>query len=263
MTVHTHAEEPHVTIYGVNAKSDLGRFLLHVTENPTLYAAGLLLVVVAVFAGLVWRNAVQSSEKTVMTTYAEALVDTEDPAIRATKLETAAQNANGRWSAEVAYMAGEAALAQGTYDKAEAHFNRVLKDFSSSEYVSRAAEGLAYIAESKGDLKAALAAYQDVATKYEKTFTGKLQQNNIGRVQEGLNDFAGAVAAYKKQIEIFPDSRAAAKAQAALDRLKGSHPELFPEEKKAEAAPVVDGAAAPAPAEAAPAEAPAPAPAAQ
>lgn len=250
MSTQHHIEETAIGLLGIKKDSDIGRFVLHIRENPTAYAAGLLLIVLAIFAGLFWRNASRAAEERVMSDYAAAVVDTEDEAIRATKLETVAQSTSGRWAPEVVYMSGEAALAQAAYDKAEAAFNRVLKEFPQSEYASRAAEGLGYIAEAKGDLKAALQTYQDVATKYEKTFTGKLQQNNVGRVQEALGDFAGAVAAYQKQISAFPDSKAAARAQEALDRLKDSHADLFPEEKKAEA-PAAAAAPAPAPAPAA------------
>ena len=264
MSTQHHIEETAIGVLGIKKESDLGRFILHVRENPTAYAAGLLLVLLAIFAGLVWRNSVHAAEERVMSDYAAALVDTEDEAIRATKLETVSQSVSGRWAPEVVYMAGEAALAQAAYDKAEAAFNRLLKEFPQSEYASRAAEGLAYIAEAKGDLKAALQGYQDVANKYEKTFTGKLQQNNIGRVQESLGDFAGAKAAYEKQLSVFPDSKAATRAQEALDRLKDAHADLFPAEKQTEAPAQSDTAAAAAAAIAAPAPAAAaPAPAAQ
>lgn len=265
MTGKHHIEETAITVLGIDAKSDLGRFLLHVRENPTVYAAGLLLTVLAILAGFVWRGSVQASERNVMSDYAAALLETEDEAIRATKLEQLAEQVSGRWAPEVVYMAGESALSQGATDKAAAAFERVLKDFPQSEYASRAAEGQAYIAESKGDFQAALAGYQGVAEKYGATFTGKLQQNNIGRVQEALKNFQGAVDAYKKQQEVFPDSMAAAKAKEALDRLKSEHPELFPAETPAPAADAAaatpDTAATPAPAPAPAAEAPAAAPA--
>lgn len=275
MTGKHHIEETAITVLGIDAKSDLGRFLLHVRENPTVYAAGLLLTVLAVLAGFVWRGSVEASQRTVMSDYAAALLETEDEAIRATKLEQLAEQVSGRWAPEVVYMSGEAALSQGATEKAAAAFERVLKDFPQSEYASRAAEGQAYIAESKGDFQAALTGYQGVAEKYGATFTGKLQQNNIGRVQEALKNFQGAVDAYKKQQEVFPDSVAAGKAKEALDRLKLEHPELFPADAPAPAADAAvtpDTAVTPAPApaaEAAPAEAPAaavvetPAPAAE
>ena len=144
-----HIEEDAIVFLGINKNSDFGKFILHVRENPTVYAAGLLLALLAIFAGLVWRNAMHSSDLRGMTDYAAALVDTEDEAIRATKLEQAAEHASGRWAPEVNYMAGEAALAQAAYDKAETAFKRVLSDYPQSEYASRAAEGLALIRDRK------------------------------------------------------------------------------------------------------------------
>ena len=280
MTPNHHIEDDVINVLGINKQSDLARFILHLRENPTLYAAGALLAVLAVFAGLVWRGAAESKEKQVMTDYAAALVDTEDEAIRATKLEQLAQSVSGPWGAEIVYMSGEAALSQGANDKAEAAFNRVLAEFPGSEYASRATEGLAFIKEAKGDHAGAATAYAEVATKYVGSFTAKLQPNNIARVKEASGDFAGAVEAYKQQLTVFPDSQAAIRAQEALDRLKAAHPDLFPAEVPAadaavapEAAPAVEAApaaevapaadAAPAPTEAAPAPAAEAAPAAQ
>ncbi len=277
MTPNHHIEEDVINVLGINKQSDVARFIMHLRENPTLYAAGVLLAVLAVFAGLVWRGAAESKEKQVMTDYAAALVDTEDEAIRATKLEQLAESVSGPWGAEIVYMSGEAALSQGANDKAEAAFNRVLAEFPGSEYASRATEGLAFIKEAKGDHAGAAAAYAEVATKYAGSFTAKLQPNNIGRVKEASGDFAGAVEAYKQQLTVFPDSQAAIRAQEALDRLKAAHPALFPAEvpapdaaiaPAAEAAPAVEAApaaeAAPAPeAAVAPAPETAPAPAAE
>lgn len=280
MTAKHHIEEDVINILGLDKNSDIGRFILHVRENPTVYAAGVLLVVLAIFAGLLWRGAAEAREEQVMSDYAAALVDTEDEAIKVTKLEQLAESASGKWTAEIVYMSGEAALSQGANDKAEAAFNRVLTEFPGSQYASRASEGLAFIKEANGDYAGAASGYEETAKKYDGSFTAKLQPNNIGRVKEASGDFAGAVAAYKQQLTVFPDSQAAARAQEALDRLKASHPELFPEEtpnmdaavapaaeNKAEtepaAAPEPASEAAAAPAEAAPAPETTEAPAAQ
>jgi hypothetical protein len=75
----------------------------------------------------------------------------------------------------------------------------------------------------------------------------------MARLQEELGKLPEAIASYKKQIEIFPDSSLSSSAEQALARLKSEHAELFPEE-----APVAEASAAEAPvAEAPAAEAPA------
>lgn len=228
--------------------SPLHVFLDHLQENPTTYAAGVLVVVLALFAGLIWNGSVAARDRAVMSDYAKAVIVTEDPALRATELERLASQNNGRWTAEIVYMAAEADATQGNLDKAKAGFERVLAEFGSSEYASRAADGLAFLAENKGDYASALGQYTEIATKYANTLTGRIVYNKIGRVHEALNDPKAALDAYTKQTEVFPDSEAAKAAQEAIDRLKSAFPTL-------------DGSVAPAPAaEAAPAAETAPAP---
>jgi len=255
---HPHAEHDHQPV------SPLTKAWLHLAENPTTYAAGVLIIVLALFAGLIWNGAVEANDRTIMTNYAKALVDTEDPAVRAANLQNLADTASGRWAAEIIYMAAEANAAQGINDKAEAGFKRVLAEFPASDFASRAADGLAFLLENKGDNAGALAQYTEVATKYADKLSGKLVYNKIGRVQEALGNPKAAVEAYTKQGEVFPDSVAATTAQEALDRLKGSNPDLFPAQPDTAVAPAPEAAAAPA-VEAAPAAeaTPAPAPAAE
>jgi len=215
---------------------ELRNVVMHMQENPLLYAAGVVLVLVSIFAGLAWRVASNLNEQRIMTEYASAVSNTEDEAARAAKLEQLAKGNNGQLSAEVLYMAGETAIGQKNYDAARDAFTKVVSGHASSEFAPRAAEGLGWLLENAGDNAGALAAYQEVEAKWGGSFTGKLQQLNIARVQEKLGDFAKAKEAYEAQKMRFPDSRAAALADEALERLKGSHADLFPAEAAPEAA---------------------------
>lgn len=230
--------------------------MAHVLENPTTYAAGVLIVVLVLFAGMMWKGLAAANDRNVMSDYAKALVQTEDPAIRATELGRLAEGASGRWAPEIVYMAAEAAAAQGMNDKAEQGFQRVLAEFGKSEFASRAADGLGFLAENKGDNAAALQKYTEVATQYPDTLTGRLVYNKIGRVQEALGNPKAALEAYTKQGEVFPDSLAATAAAEAAERLKSMHPELA-DAPVAPAETPAPAAEAPA-AEATPAAAPAP-----
>ena len=210
------------------SKSDFQRVQEYVQENPLFCAAAAGLVAVCLVAGILyWAHGV-ASEHEAMTRYAQAMA-TEDPAQRAAELEELAQGP-GRWAAEALYMAGESAIRAQEYDTAEAAFRRVREQYPDTEYVPRAVEGLAFLAENRGDLQEALEGYQEVSEKWPGSFAGRCQPLNIARVQEGLGNLGAAIESYQAQTELFPGSHAAAKAQAALERLSGKHPDLFPAE---------------------------------
>lgn len=106
-------------------------------------------------AGLVLRANASVADRKIMTEYAKAL-EQEDAAAQVTALEPLAQK-GGRWTAEIVYMLGEAAVRARQYDKAGEAFNRVKTEFGTSEYAPRAVEGLAFLEENKGNADAALA----------------------------------------------------------------------------------------------------------
>lgn len=246
------------------AMGELQRFWMHLQENVIIYLVILLVAVLAALLGAAYSLSTRAAEKRAMTAYAEAMQE-EDAARRAAALEPLAQG-KGRWALEAAYMLGETAIELGDYKKAQAAFTRIMDQAVDSEYAPGARQGLAFIAEATGDHQSALDGYEEVARRWPDSFLAHIQHLNIGRMREALGDFAGAKAAYERQIQEFEGSRTAAKAQAALDRLKENHPELFAVETaplpasptEAEAGdsaapqganppPAVDGAVAPPP----------------
>jgi predicted negative regulator of RcsB-dependent stress response len=255
------------------AMGELQRFWMHLQENLLVYLVILLVAALAAVLGAAYNLSSRAAEKQVMTAYAEAMQE-EDAARRAAALEPLAQG-RGRWALEAAYMLGETAIELGDYKKAQAAFTRIMDQAIDSEYAPGARQGLAFIAEATGDFQNALDGYEEIVRRWPDSFLAHIQHLNIGRMREALGDFAGAKAAYERQVQEFEGSRTASKAQAALDRLKESHPELFTADSPAAAElpaeggqasapaasvsePVVDGAAAPASAsvqEAAPVEA--------
>jgi len=206
--------------------SEFERWAGKVRENPLLYGAGAGFVILCFIAGVIFRVNAREAELRVMTQYAKAM-ETEDPAQRTAELERVSQQST-RWTDEALYMLAESAVRAQDYAKAEEAFKRVRAEFPDSEYAPRAVAGLAYLAENRGDWNAALPAYQEVIEKWPNTFIARCQPLNVGRVQEAMGDLAAAVESYQNQTELFPDSNVAAQAQAALDRLRLSHPELFP-----------------------------------
>ena len=190
-------------------------------------------------AGLIQVSRV-AAEREAVTTFANALFE-EDEAERAAALEAAGQ-AEGAWGVEAAYLAGEAALAKSEWDKARASFEKIVNEHADSPLAPRAAEGLAFIDEANGAFEQALEGYQKVSTNWPDSFAARCQPYNIGRVQETLGQMRYAVDSYKNQSVVFKDSKIAADAETALERLRISHPDLFTDEAAA-----TDPAAAPAP----------------
>ena len=233
-------------------KTDMMRLLMHAQEHPMLYVGGVLFVAFCIVAGLLIRASRIDAAAKITSKYVEANLET-DPAARLTKLEAALKDA-GDWTPEMTYVMGETAIQAQQYDKAKAAFETVRDKFAKSEYADRAISGLAFLQENAGDLDGAIKTYEQLAKDYPKGFATKLAPFEIGRLQEELGHLPEAIKAYQQQQEVFPESATAQKADQALKRLKEAHPELFPEEKKPEAA-----VPAPAEAPAAPAATPAPA----
>lgn len=241
-----------VTTAVAEQQQDYRRLAEHVRENPLLYVAAAVFVVLCVLLGIVLRLNALTNEREAMTAYASALAE-EAPEERLPRLEQAAEQ-GGEWSAEAVYVAAETAIKAGQYEKAEELFTALREEHAKSEYVPRAVEGLAWLSENNGDYENALAGYQEVGEKWPDSFIARIQPLNIGRVQEELGNTEQAIEAYQNQVTMFPDSNAAAKAEEALDRLREAHPGLFPEEEQPEE--MTEAPAEEAPAEEAPAEEP-------
>lgn len=207
---------------------DLQAFLLHVKENPAMYAAAVLVIVLAAVAGLVYRVANAAKAEEVSTAYAKAM-ETEDPALRVTELEQIPAKGTDL-AGEIHYMIGEAAYKARNLEKAKAAFETVVNDHGDSAFVASALEGLGYIAEDEGQPEKALEYYQRIRTEYPDSFAAMRQPLNVGRVQEKLGNLQEARTAYLDAQQAFPESSVARNAQAELDRLKQKHPELFPAE---------------------------------
>jgi predicted negative regulator of RcsB-dependent stress response len=255
-----------------NVPTEVQQFLRHVMENPLLYAAAAVIVVLAILVAVFYRMYSAAEDRAVMSTYFEALQE-EEPADRLVALEPLAQGSS-RWTDEALYMYAETAVRDEKFDVARDSYNRLLEQFPNSEYAASAAEGLAFLEERAGNYDAALQAYADVAANYAGTFTARLQPFNRGEVLELMERWEDAVAAYEEQVSAFPDSQIAMQSERAITRIKDAHPDLFPEveeevvsieeaagakeapveEAPAEEAPVEEAPAEEAPAEEAPAE---------
>ncbi len=174
----------------VQQLSDYQRVIQHARENPTTYATAIAFAILCASIGGFYSLHAKFSDREAMTEYAKAL-ETDDPALQAAALERLAER-DTRWTAEVAYVMGEAAIRAEEYKKAEEAFTRVREEFGDSQYAPLAADGLAFLAENRGDFEEALGKYREVAENWPDTFAGWRQYLNIGRVHESLGDFQAA-----------------------------------------------------------------------
>ena len=218
-------------------QGDFKRLVQHAQENTALYLAGFGFLGLCLIAGSLYSLDQDLIEEEKVTAYASAL-DTVDPALRAAELERIATGTD-MWSLEALYLMGETAMRAREFGKAEEAFTRVVADAPDSEYAPRSADGLAFLLENSGDYEGALSGYQGVLSRWPNTFTARRQLVNIGRVQESLERIEDAIQSYHDQVARFPNSSVAAKSTAALERLRGEHPALFP------ALPVVVDASVP------------------
>ncbi len=225
-----------------NPKTEWEKALAHLEENYKLYIAGVVFVLLCMVIGALIRMSSVLNEREAMTLYAEAAL-VEDAAERLEKYRAVEKKA-GRWTPEVLYMMGETAIEAGQYDTARETFERVVNQHADSEYALPAADGLAFLAWNRGDLEEALAGFQRIVDQSPGAFIARKKHFEIGQVLEELERYEEAGAAYRKQMEVFPDSMIAQRASQALDALRAKYPDLFPEEKAPDAAATDGGDAA-------------------
>jgi len=212
-------------------KNDWQRLAEHIRENPVLWGAGLLFVLVCLLAGLAFRVNAANKNRAGTTEFARA-IGTEEPALRATELEQAAQN--DAMAADALYMAGEAAYEAKDYEKAKELFQKLRANYPNFKRVPDAVEAIGFIAENEDKPDAAIDAYQEIIDKWPNSVARRRQEINLARVYEQQEDYRKAVEAYTFHAEHYPESAFRPEVEEALDRLKKEHPDLFPEETAAE-----------------------------
>lgn len=220
-------------------RSDWYALVASVRENPWAYLGGLLFVIAVIVIVVIFRQVSERQVRKENSALAQALSE-EDPTLRLDRLTKLA--ASDSVTDEAVYMLGETAFDAQNYDQARQAFERVRDQYPQSQYVPTAVEGLADIAFESGDYDAALQRYQEIRDRWPTSFAARRQPLNIGRTYEKLNRPEDAITAYQEQVTAFAGSVTASMAEQALDRLRGSHPELFPEE--APATPAVESSEA-------------------
>lgn len=212
-------------LYDEEPKGDFQALLRHMQENPLAYAASVIFVVVCGFLGVFYRMYSEENQREIGTRYAKAM-ELEEPGERAQALGELAAS-KSVLTPELLYMQGESAYKAEDHNLARAAFERLRSEYPDYEFVSDAVEGLGFISENKKKYQEALAAYEEVLSKWPASPSGLRQPLNIARCKEHLEDYEGAIAAYRDQLSIFPGSNTARRAQEALNRMRLSHGDLF------------------------------------
>ncbi len=217
--------------------SEWNAWLEHIRENPLLYVAAGVFILIAAMAGVLYRVNVQAQQARVVSQYARAM-QTEDPGVRAAELEQLAAEARGLRE-EILYMAAESAFDAGEYEQAGELFQTLRQEYPGGEFAPFAVEALGNLAEEEGDYEEALRLYEEVVEMWPETLPGKRAYYAMGRVHEQQDAIEEAIAAYEEQLTIFPGSHQASRARTALARLDVEHPGEVPETVM-EDAPLLD-----------------------
>lgn len=208
-------------------KTQWQKAIAHIEENLKIYVVALLfLIICAAIGALISVNRIVKQTEAA-TAYAEAVLE-EDAASRLEKLQALKGNA-GKWNAELLYMLGETAIEAGKLDIAREAFESLFREYSTSPYVLQAQEAIAFLTRSEGKLAEALQLYESLVEKWPSEYVARRSHVIIGQLYEESGQLENAIAAYRKQTVVFPESQAASKAEQALEKLKGEHPELFQE----------------------------------
>jgi len=218
-------------------KNDITALLNHVREHPALYLGAVGFVLIVLAATGIYRVMQSSSLRDESTKYVRAL-ETDDPAERSAAFAEVAES-SPMFTARALYLEGESALDAGNYDAARAAFNELRERHPGFEFVPDAVEGLGFIEEDSGAPAAARKLYEEVAAKWPESAAAQRQPFNLARCYEAESDLASAVAQYRKQLETFPGSTIAVRAQQRLNELRETNSDLFADEAVVADTPVL------------------------
>lgn len=212
-------------------KNDLVALIAHVQHHPGLYIGAIIFVVVVLTATGIYRMLQTTALRAESTEYARA-IETEDPAERSAAFAAIAKS-SPRFAARALYLEAEAALDAGDYESARAAFTELRETHPDFEFVPDAVEGLGFIEEDTGHYANARKLYEEVAAKWPDSAAAKRQPFNLARCYEADSNLPAAIEQYRKQLETFPGSTIAARAQQRLDELRETNPNLFADEQSA------------------------------
>ena len=181
----------------------LSQVMMYLAENKKkLYIAGGVLAAVLVIAGgwyLYDLNMEKSAQKLYARVYDTAAGD--GAAVVGIYKDVAAKYPGSRAAALANYRLGNLYYEQNDFDGAVKAYEAFLQRApDKSDLKTLAYMGLAYSYEAKKDFKNALAAFEKAATgKAGQVFEG-MNNQNIARIYEALNDRVKALEYYQKAL---------------------------------------------------------------
>lgn len=217
---------------GLSIQDRFENFLAHVVENPILYVIAIVFVGVVLLIATLVNLGVEANVKGVSTDFARAL-DREDVTAQVAALEDVSKG-RGRIAADALYLRGELAIRADDPATARTSFEQLRSTHPDYEFTPDAVEGLGFLEEEEGNYEQAIRFYREVQNSWPDYFAARRQPYNIGRCQEKLGQYEEAKESYEAQLDIFPNSRIAARAQSALNELRAKRPDLFPEPELAQ-----------------------------
>jgi tetratricopeptide (TPR) repeat protein len=130
-----------------------------------------------------------------------------DPAERADALLKVNKGFGGTPSAALAgYQRADLLYEQGKYDDARQAFSDFLKRHPNHASALAAREALGYCYESLGQWKEAATHYENLWRSHSAAPVGKRITYRLGLCYERLGETAKAIEAYRKTLELLPDS---------------------------------------------------------
>ncbi len=222
-------KKDHEAAEGVHeAVGDFAAVAEHMKQNPIIYGVGAVFVALCVVAGVIFNLNSRVKERELTTKYIRAL-ENEDASMKVTALEAIVSSGKGTINEGIIYLAAESAYKAKEYSKASDLFTQLRDDFPESKFVPDAVEGLGYIAENAENYDGAIDFYNEVINTWPESLAGYRQNINIARCYEKADRLKDAIKAYQRELAVFPGSSVYNEAQAALDRLREKHSELFTE----------------------------------
>ena len=215
-------------------------------KKPTLYGAGIVLVVGVIVAFFLYRqNAreVAASEALSAVTVSQITRQSSGDMVPA-YLKVANEYPNSTAGGRALLLAAADLYTEGKYDQAKAQFERFRRDYASSPFLGQALLGIAACLDAQGKAREAMTAYQNLIARRPGDFVVSQARFSLARLQEAQGEPDKARILLEEVERSDPYGSLGSEAGMRLEELKEKYPKLF-------ASPIPSSATSAAPATAA------------
>ena len=119
-------------------------------------------------------------------------------------------------------------FAAGKYDVAQAQFQKFLKDYNTSPFLSQAALGVAACNDALGKTNEAVSGYQGVVERFGNQNVEPQARLRLGRLLEGQGKYPEARQMYEQLAQKYQGSMMGSEGLLHLQALNTAHPEAPP-----------------------------------